>query len=80
MPERQVLQRALSAYALAGPQGELRGGGGGGERRRREYGAGSRPCGHTGGRDATPGGTERRCGGGATVGGHGREPGGAGCE
>ena len=36
MPERQVLQRALSAHALAGPQGELRGGGGGGERRRRE--------------------------------------------
>jgi hypothetical protein len=25
MPESQVLQRALSAHALAGPQGELRG-------------------------------------------------------
>jgi hypothetical protein len=50
MSERQVLQSALSAHALAGPQGELRGGGG--ERRRREYGAGGRPCGHAGGTDA----------------------------
>jgi hypothetical protein len=49
MPESQVLQRGLSAHALAGPQGELRGGGGGGERRRREYGACGRPCGHAGG-------------------------------
>jgi hypothetical protein len=55
VPERQaVLQRALSAYALGGPHGELRCGGGGGKRRReqrREYGANERPSGHAGGRD-----------------------------